>query len=109
MPSASPRAKLWSMTVTPHTPCGPLAGQRRLAALEHWAPGSPTAEDAMPDRRPSRTELEEEERRARNRLAVFRAKLYARPEDDTPSRRQRLAELERRWKSAAERLRQSGR
>jgi hypothetical protein len=96
------------MTATPPTPRGPLAGQRRLAGLEHWPPGSLTPEEEMPHHQPSRAALEDEERRARNRLAVFRAKLYAHPEDQTPSRRLRLEELERRWQGAAERLRQAG-
>jgi hypothetical protein len=48
--------------------------------------------------------LEEEERRARTRLASFRARLY-RNDGASPMQTQiRLEELERKWKGAAERL-----
>lgn len=92
------------------TPHGPIAGQRRLAALErgHHPAISIPKEDGMLGRTPSRVSLERDERVARNRLAAFRARLYAHPETDTPARRQRLAELERRWQGAAERLRRAG-
>jgi len=86
----------------------PLAGQRRLAALERGQLATTYEEDDMLGRQPSRVSLERDELLARNRLAAYRARLYAHPETDTPARRQRLAELERRWKGAAERLRRSG-
>ena len=48
--------------------------------------------------------LEEEERRARTRLASFRARLF-RNDGASPMQTQiRLQELERKWKGAAERL-----
>jgi hypothetical protein len=59
------------------------------------------------DQRPSFAALQDEERRARNRLAVFKAKLYAQPAGDTLARQRRLAELERRWQAASERLREA--
>jgi hypothetical protein len=47
--------------------------------------------------------LEAEERYTREKLALYRAKAYgSRPTSDT-----RLHELERRWASAAERLKQA--
>jgi hypothetical protein len=49
--------------------------------------------------------LEEEERRARIRLAAFRARLYRRDHASAIAVDRRLRELERRWKGAAERLR----
>jgi hypothetical protein len=47
--------------------------------------------------------LQAEERHARSKLALYRAKTYSdRPTSDT-----RMRELERRWQSAAERLKQA--
>lgn len=50
--------------------------------------------------------LVDEERHARNRLALFRARLYGgdRPNSILEDRRH-LEELDREWKSAAQRLR----
>ena len=48
--------------------------------------------------------LEEEERRARTRLASYRAKLYDRSAASPMAVKMRLRELERRWKGAAGRL-----
>jgi hypothetical protein len=51
--------------------------------------------------------LEEEERRARVRLASCRAKRYKRSAASPMAVEMRLRELERRWKGAAERLRRA--
>ena len=56
---------------------------------------------------PTLTALQDSEREARMRLATFRAKLYADPGRNTPLTQRRLAELERRWQGAAQRLRQA--
>jgi hypothetical protein len=53
--------------------------------------------------------LEEEERRARLRLASYRAKLYSRSAISPMAAEMRLRELERKWKGAAERLRRGRR
>jgi hypothetical protein len=58
-------------------------------------------------RQPPRVSLERDELLARNRVAALRARLYAHPETDTPARRRRLAELERRWEGTVERLRRA--
>jgi hypothetical protein len=47
--------------------------------------------------------LQAEERHARSKLALYRAKSYS----DRPTSELRLRELERTWKSAAERLKQA--
>jgi hypothetical protein len=54
---------------------------------------------------PSLISLEEEEKRARARLAVFRAKLYKTPDYAGMAGQMRLNELDRTWKAAAARLR----
>jgi hypothetical protein len=51
--------------------------------------------------------LEEEERRARTRLASYRAKLYNHSAASPMAVAMRLRELERKWKGAAERLRRA--
>jgi hypothetical protein len=53
--------------------------------------------------------LEEEERRARLRLASHRAKLYSRSASSPMAAGIRVRELERKWKGAAERLRRGRR
>ena len=53
---------------------------------------------------PSLTSLEDEERAARNRLAVYKARLYAAPPMSLMRGSQRLAELERRWQLTGARL-----
>ena len=49
--------------------------------------------------------LEAEEKHARTKLALYRAKAYS----DRPTSDARMHELERRWASAAERLKQARR
>ena len=51
--------------------------------------------------------LRDEERDARLRLARYKAKLYAAPQNASPASSVRLAELQRRWEGARERLRQA--
>jgi hypothetical protein len=51
--------------------------------------------------------LEDEELRARVRLAAYRAKLYDRNPGSPMAMAARLRELERKWKGAAERLRRA--
>jgi hypothetical protein len=53
--------------------------------------------------------LQEEERRARRRLAAFRAKLYEPGDGGAMRAKLRLHELERKWEGAAERLRKARR
>jgi len=53
--------------------------------------------------------LEEEERRARVRLAAYRARLYRHGPMSPIVTDIRLRELERRWEGAAERLRRARR
>jgi hypothetical protein len=53
--------------------------------------------------------LEEEERRARIRLAAYRASLYRRNGLSPMRAEMRLRERERQWKGAAERLRRARR
>jgi hypothetical protein len=48
--------------------------------------------------------LEEEERRARLRLAAFRARLYRSDGASPMATEARLRELQRRWKGASDRL-----
>jgi hypothetical protein len=50
--------------------------------------------------------LKDDERYKRNRLAVYRAKLYSSPEKDGPAAQQRLRELERAHAAALARLRE---
>ena len=47
----------------------------------------------------------DEERETRLRLARFKAKLYARPQDASPASQMRLSELQRQWDGALARLR----
>ncbi len=51
--------------------------------------------------------LEEEERRARIRLAAYRARLYRHNGASPMATERRLRELERKWQGAAERLRRA--
>ncbi len=51
--------------------------------------------------------LEEEERRARLRLAAYRARLYRRDQASPMVTEIRLLELERKWQGAVERLRRA--
>ncbi len=53
--------------------------------------------------------LEEEERRARTRLAAFRAKRYRHDNASPMAVEMRQRELERKWRGAANRLRRAHR
>jgi hypothetical protein len=53
--------------------------------------------------------LEEEERRARRRLAAFRARLYRHDAASPIAVERRLRELERSWQGASKRLRKARR
>jgi len=58
-------------------------------------------------RNPSLQSLEDEERHARNRLALYRARLYGGPPVPDVTARRRLGTLQRRWELAADRLRRA--
>ena len=58
-------------------------------------------------RNPSITALEAEERVTRNRVALYKAKLYATHSASPMVGQQRLTTLERRWQLAADRLRRA--
>ena len=49
----------------------------------------------------------DEERDARLRLARYKAKLYAAPQNASPASSLRMAELQRRWETALARLREA--
>jgi hypothetical protein len=81
-----------------------IPGVGRSVVCEAIAPAAMRKEALMGAKTPL-TVLEEEECRARIRLAAFGARLYRSDACSAIAVQRRLRELERKWKGAAERLR----